>query len=60
MSTCHNPFKLPEEWTKENPWDIINCFKCLNAYKVPSHVYEIWMAMEYGCPWCIIMNGEEE
>lgn len=54
LSKPHNPFNLPDEWREEQPWDLINCFKCLNAFKVPSHVYDIWVELDIGCPVCIL------
>jgi len=51
---AQNPFKLPDEWSEENPWDILHCLKCNQAWKVPSKVYEVWVELNYGCPSCLL------
>jgi len=57
---AQNPFNLPEEWTEEKPWDVIHCFKCNQAWMIPSHVYQVWLELDFGCPYCTIKDAEEE
>jgi hypothetical protein len=54
-----NPFKMILTDYETNPYDVLNCLKCGESVIVPSHVYEIWVALDYGCPFCIV-RGEEE
>jgi len=54
-----NPFNLPEEWTEKEPWDIINCLKCGNAFKVPEWVFEMFYVNNVGCLVCTLKEASK-
>jgi len=56
LINLENPWKLPEEWTELNPWDIINCLKCDRAWKVPEHIYQLFNDNNLGCPICTFLE----